>query len=70
LCRIAFAVAVTSKNSKHTAHVLGALLDGLSDNIELQTDPNSYAILSDNGSEFMKEFDALLEERKLTYYWT
>jgi len=29
-----------------------------------------FAILSDNGSEFKKEFDSLLKEKGLTHYWT
>jgi len=68
--RIAFAVALPSKHSKHTAKVLEALIDGLTGTIELNAKPKQFAILSDNGSEFMKEFEALLQQKGLTHYWT
>jgi len=68
--RIAFAVALPSKHSKHTAKVLEALIDGLTGTIELNVKPKQFSILSDNGSEFMKEFEALLQEKGLTHYWT
>ena len=67
--RIAFAVAIPTKHTKHTAKVLEALLDGVTDTTNLENN-NKFAILSDNGSEFKKEFDALLEEKQLTHYWT
>ena len=50
--RIAFAVAIPSKKTEHTAKVLEALIDGLSYNP--QNIKNRYAVLSDNGSEFKK----------------
>jgi len=68
--RIAFAVAIPSKHSKHTAKVLEALIDGLTGTIELNTKPKEFSILSDNGSEFMKDFEALLQQKGLTHYWT
>jgi transposase InsO family protein len=68
--RIAFAVAIPTKHSKHTAKVLNALIDGLSDTITTKTKPKSLSILSDNGSEFMKEFDALVKQKGLKHYWT
>ena len=68
--RIAFAVAIPTKHSKHTAKVLNALIDGLSDTITTKTKPKSLFILSDNGSEFMKEFDALVKQKGLKHYWT
>ena len=64
--RIAFAVAIPTKLTKHTAKVLEALIDGVSTN-DIQ---DKFSVLSDNGSEFKKEFDALLEEKQLTHYWT
>ena len=64
--RIAFAVAIPTKHTKHTAKVLEALIDGVSTN-DIQ---NKFSVLSDNGSELKKEFDALLEEKQLTHYWT
>jgi len=68
--RIAFAVAIPTKHTKHTAKVLEALIDGLTGAIKLNTKPKQFAILSDNGSEFMKEFEALLQAKGLTHYWT
>ena len=64
--RIAFAIAIPTKHTYYTAKVLEALIDGL-------YEPNlkdKFAILSDNGSEFKKDFDKLLEEKQLTHYWT
>jgi len=68
--RIAFAVALPTKHAKHTTKALKALIDGVIGNRVIQTDPKSFAVLSDNGSEFMKEFDALLKEKGITHYWT
>lgn len=68
--RIAFALALPSKHSKHTAKVLEALIDGLSGSITFQTNPKEFAILSDNGSEFLKDFESLLQEKGLTHYLT
>ena len=68
--RIAFAVAMPTKHTKHTAKVLEALIDGLRGTIELNTKPKQFAILLDNGSEFMKEFETLLQAKGLTHYWT
>jgi len=68
--RIAFATALPTKHSKHTKRALQALIEGVIGNVAIKTDPKSFAILSDNGSEFMKEFDALLEEKNITHYWT
>lgn len=65
--RIAFAVAIPTKHTTHTAKVLEALIDGLGYET---SNNNQYAFLSDNGSEFQKEFDSLLQEKKLTHYWT
>ena len=64
--RIAFAVAIPTKHTMHTAKVLEALIDGLC-STDIQ---DKFSILSDNGSEFKKEFDALLKEKELTHYWT
>ena len=66
--RIAFAIAIPSKHTKHTAKALEALIEGIS-SIKLYKS-SSLAILSDNGSEFKKEFDALLHKKGLTHYWT
>jgi transposase InsO family protein len=65
--RIAFAVAIPSKHTKYTAIVLDALIDGLSSNENIN---DKFAILSDNGSEFKKDFDKLLQDKDLTHYWT
>jgi len=64
--RIAFAVAIPTKHTKYTAKVLEALIDGL--NISNMQD--NFSILSDNGSEFKKDFDKLLVDKNLTHYWT
>lgn len=64
--RIAFAVAIPTKHTKYTAKVLEALIDGL----YTKDIKDKFAILSDNGSEFKKEFDAILQEKELTHYWT
>ena len=66
--RVAFAVAIPSKHAKHTACALEALIDGIATAKKRQK--RSLAILSDNGSEFKKEFDALIEQKGLTHYWT
>lgn len=66
--RIAFAVAIPSKHTKHTSKVLEALIDGVSESAT-QKDKR-IAILSDNGSEFKKDFDELLQQKELTHYWT
>ncbi len=68
--RIAFAIALPSKHSKHTAKALEALIDGVCLDIVFDIKPKSFAILSDNGSEFLKEFEALIKEKGLTHYWT
>ena len=65
--RIAFAVAIPTKHTKHTAKVLEALIDGVTNNRDLN---DKFSILSDNGSEFKKDFDALLDQKQLTHYWT
>ena len=65
--RIAFAVAIPTKHTKYTAKVLEALIDGVTDNMNIN---DKFSILSDNGSEFKKDFDALLQEKQLTHYWT
>ncbi len=64
--RIAFAVTIPTKHTTHTAKVLAALIDGVTND----TNDNKFSILSDNGSEFMKDFDKLLQNRNLTHYWT
>lgn len=67
--RIAFAVAIASKKAKDTVIGLEALIDGIT-SIKHQQKKHTLAILSDNGSEFKKEFDALLEQKGFTHYWT
>jgi len=66
--RIAFAIAIPSKHAKHTAYALEALIDGITSIKNRQK--HTLAILSDNDSEFKKEFDALIEQKGLTHYWT
>jgi transposase InsO family protein/transposase len=64
--RIAFAVAIPSKHTKYTAKVLDALIGGLT----IDNTSDKFAILSDNGSEFKKDFDKLLKDKQPTHYWT
>jgi transposase InsO family protein len=59
--RIAFAVALPGKRSRNSAEVLKAMLSA---------NPLCRALLSDNGSEFQGDFDALLKEEGVTHYWT
>lgn len=65
--RIAFAVAIPTKHTTHTAKVLEALIDGVTNDMNSS---DKFSILSDNGSEFKKDFDKLLQDRNLTHYWT
>ena len=60
--RVAFAWASTSRSSRRSAHALRLLR-------ELVPRPIHY-ILSDNGSEFMKDFEAELKRRRITHWWT
>ena len=64
--RIAFAVAIPTKHTSNTCKVLEALIDGLN----IKQNDTKFSILSDNGSEFKKDFDKLLENKNLTHYWT
>ncbi len=64
--RIAFAVAIPTKHTRNTSIVLNALLEGMNGLYE----KNKLIVLSDNGSEFKKDFDNLLKEKQLTHYWT
>ena len=66
--RVAFAIAIPSKHAKHTAYALEALIDGITSVQKRQK--HTLVILSDNGSEFKKEFDALIEQKGITHYWT
>ena len=58
---------IKKREFKNTSKVLEALIDGVTYN---NTIKNKFTILSDNGSEFKKEFDNLLQQRSLTHYWT
>ena len=57
--RVAFAWASTNRSSRRSAHALRLLC-------ELVPSPIRY-ILSDNGSEFMKDFEAELKRRRITH---
>ncbi|MCV6599360.1 MAG: integrase core domain-containing protein [Alphaproteobacteria bacterium] len=66
--RIAFAVAIPTKHTSNTAKVLEALIDGLT---QVQSEKKEkFLILSDNGSEFKKDFQTLVKEKELTHYFT
>ncbi len=60
--RVAFAWASTTRSSRRSAHALQLLC-------ELVPKPINY-ILSDNGSEFMKDFETELKQRRTTHWWT
>lgn len=64
--RIAYAVALPSKHTVNTALALSVLLDGIGD----LYGKSKFMFLTDNGSEFKKDFDALLQQKSLTHYWT
>ena len=66
--RVAFAVAIPTKHSSNTAKVLKALIEGLTE-VKLENN-RKFAILSDNGSEFKKDFQTLVKEKELTHYFT
>ena len=69
--RIAFAIGLPSKASKNTTAALAALLDGMSGGVPgSPSSSRTLAFLSDNGSEFMGAFDALLAEKGIPHYWT
>ena len=40
--RIAFAIAIPTKYTKYTAKILGALIDGLTRTLKLNTNPKLY----------------------------
>ncbi len=60
--RVAFAGASTTRSNRRSAHALRLLC-------ELVPKPINY-ILSDNGSEFMKDFETELKQRRTTHWWT
>ena len=60
--RFAFAWASTTRSSRRAAAAIRALDD-------LTPVPIRY-VLSDNGSEFMKDFEAELQRRHITHWWT
>ena len=73
--RVAYAKPLTTKHTKYTARALLEIIE----NVErlrakaLSSSHNSkipITILSDNGSEFHKEFEALIKEKKLEHLWT
>lgn len=73
--RVAYAKPLITKHTKYTARALLEIIE----NVErlrakaLSSSHNSkipITILSDNGSEFHKEFEALIKEKKLEHLWT
>ncbi|WP_338041833.1 DDE-type integrase/transposase/recombinase, partial [Helicobacter pametensis] len=75
--RVAYAKPLPTKHTKHTAQALLEVIESveslrtkaLGSSISNQS-KNTITILSDNGSEFHKEFEALIKERKLEHLWT
>lgn len=75
--KIAYAKPLTTKHTKHTAQVLLEVLESveclMAKALSSSTNNNSkipITILSDNGSEFHKEFEALIKEKKLEHLRT
>ena len=73
--RVAYAKHLPTKHTKYTARALLEIIK----NVErlrakaLSSSHNSkipITILSDNGSEFHKEFEALIVEKRLEHLWT
>lgn len=63
--RIAYATALPSKKTRYTSVALKALLQGLKVSKE-----NKIEILTDNGSEFAKDYEKIVKERGLKHYFT
>ena len=67
ISRLGLAFATPTKSSKNTSHVLNALLKAL---FSGNPKARGLAVLSDNGSEFLKHFQKTLEENQITHYFT
>lgn len=68
--RVAYAKPLPTKHTKHTARALLEVLEGINKLREKYDEKFPITILSDNGSEFHKEFEALIKEKKLEHLWT
>lgn len=58
----ALRLAPSTRSSRHSAHALRMLCKVASGPIR--------CVLSDNGSEFMRTFEAELKKREITHWWT
>ena len=75
--RVAYAKHLPTKHTKYTARALLEIIKNVerlrAKALSSSTNNNSkipITILSDNGSEFHKEFEALIKEKKLEHLWT
>lgn len=68
--RVAYAKPLPTKHAKYTAEALLEILERTNKLREKCNDKSPITILSDNGSEFHKEFEALIKEKKLEHLWT
>ena len=75
--RVAYTKPLTTKHTKYTARALLEIIENVerlrAKALSSSTNNNSkipITILSDNGSEFHKEFEALIVEKRLEHLWT
>ena len=75
--RVAYAKHLPTKHTKYTARALLEIIENVErlrvKALSSSTNNNSkipITILSDNGSEFHKEFEALIVEKRLEHLWT
>ena len=75
--RVAYAKHLPTKHTKYTARALLEIIKNVerlrAKALSSSTNNNSkipITILSDNGSEFHKEFEALIVEKRLEHLWT
>lgn len=68
--RVTYAKPLPTKHTKHTARALLEILEGVNKLREKCDEKSPITIFSDNGSEFEKEFEAPIEEKKLEHLWT
>lgn len=75
--RVAYATTLPSKHTRHTSKALLEILESV-ENLRAKAFSSSISlhhtkpitILSDNGSEFHKDFENLIQERGLQHLWT
>lgn len=73
--RVAYAKPLPTKHTKHTTKALLEVIESV-ERLRAKALSSSHnskipiTILSDNGSEFHKEFEALIKEKELEHLWT